>query len=115
MIKTVSIYTDIEDVEKFQKTYMEEIMPKVLELPGVIKMNVTSLIMQNPEDQPEKLRGVQFIIETYYESLEVVHEIAYSSTGQELLQLLSDKFKGHMGGFFGKEYSIQSTPRMDKK
>jgi hypothetical protein len=41
MYKTIGIYKNLKDIGEFERFYVSEVMPKMLKLPGVIKMNVT--------------------------------------------------------------------------
>ncbi|SFJ68944.1 hypothetical protein [Thermoflavimicrobium dichotomicum] len=94
MYKTVGIYKGIDDIEAFEKFYVKEVIPRMLKLPGVIKMNITRLYYTNPENQPDGLQDVQFIIETHYESLEAIHKVLDTPEGQELARIITGKNKG---------------------
>lgn len=110
MFKTVGIYKDLEDPEEFQKYYMNEIMPRMLTLPGVVKMKITSLKNTNPNEQPPELRGIQLIIETYYESPHFIKNNAMTPKGKKLIQLFSHNYRENMGAFIASEFTV--TPDM---
>jgi len=109
MVKTVGIYKDIKDPDAFEKYYIQNVMPRLLQHPGVIRMRITSLRNAvNP--QQEDFEGIQLIIETYYQSHEVLEELMNSPEGEEIIRLITNNPNGKLGSFFGKE-KIFSLPK----
>lgn len=102
MVKTVGIYKNIKDINSFERYYIDKVMPKLLQFPGVIRMRITSL-KNATNEQPEGLDNVQLIIETYYQSQDVLEELLQSPDGQEIIQLITNNPTGDVGSFFGKE------------
>ncbi|WP_044642344.1 EthD domain-containing protein [Risungbinella massiliensis] len=111
MFKTIGIYKGLEDVEKFQRFYVQEVMPRMLDLPGVQQMRITALTNTNPEDQPFDMGDVQFIIETFYDSPESVKQVTMTPEGQELIKILGT-YRKNMAAFVGKEHTITARARV---
>lgn len=109
MVKTVGIYKDIKDPEKFEKYYIQNVMPRLLQFPGVIRMKITSL-RSAVSEQPKEFEGIHLIIETYYQSQEVLEKLMNSPEGQEIIRLITNNPNGKLGSFFGKE-KIFSIPK----
>lgn len=114
MFKTIGIYKGLDDVAKFQRFYVQEVMPRMLELPGVQQMRITALTNTNPEDQPFDMGDVQFIIETFYDSPESVKQLAMTSEGQEMIKILGT-YRKNMAAFVGREHTITARARIYSK
>jgi tetrahydromethanopterin S-methyltransferase subunit B len=111
MYKTIGIYKGIRNIDEFEKFYTQEVAPRILEVAGVIKMDFTRLYYTNAMKQPTGLEDVQFIVETYYESLEALQRALDSMEGRELTRLITGRFNGIVGAFLGKEVTF-SLPRI---
>lgn len=102
MVKTVGIYKNIKDPESFEQYYIKNVLPRLLQFPGVIRMKITSL-KSITDQQPEGLEKVQLIIETYYQSQEVIEDLLTTPEGQEIIRLITNNPNGELGSFFGRE------------
>ncbi len=102
MVKSITIYKNVGDLAAFQKFYLEGIFPLAHKIPGVIGTNVTS-VMQVGDDISPEYEGLQFIIETYFESEEAMSAIVSSPEGQELMQYVAKNSPGELNFFMGRE------------
>lgn len=102
MIKTVGIYRNIQDPKAFEEYYITNVMPRLLRFPGVIRMKITSL-QSVTQTQPKGMEGIQLIIETYYQSQDVLEELINTAEGQEIIRLITNNPVGELASFFGKE------------
>lgn len=104
MIKSISVFSDIEDIQVFEDFFVKKICSILLPIPGVLHINVSSIFPTTEAEQ--KYNGIQLIIETYWESQEIMHQILQSPDGQKLLELVSDLPSGNLSSFFGKEITL---------
>lgn len=107
MFKTVGIYKNIVDIDKFEKYYVSEVIPRMLRLPGVIKMEVTSLFHAS-EQQAQGIDQAQLIIETHFESAETLKKLSSSPEGQEIAKFIINNQAGELASFVGREKSFYS-------
>jgi hypothetical protein len=116
MIKTIGLFKNIDNLDEFEQYYVNIVLPKVLKIPGVIKMDITSLLHSNDE-QPEGLDDICLIVETYFESLEVFQEILESGENLDLTEEVISFSNGQskFGIFMGKEKTFYAQKWMPKR
>lgn len=105
MIKSIAVYKGITDMEEFIKHLHENICSRFLQFPGVIGMNITK-VQEMDSKVPQDFQGMQIIIETYFESPQVVDNVFHTKQGAEILQQIHNVPSGSMSVFFGEEYKL---------
>lgn len=85
MIRLVSIFRNIEDMESVLRFYVEKIFPILHKSPGVIGTDVHS-VSEVSQDIIQELENVQIIFETYFESYEDFTNLLLSPTGEEIMK-----------------------------
>jgi uncharacterized protein (TIGR02118 family) len=112
MYKTIGIYTNITDKQKFEKYYVNQILPRMIKFPGVIKMKITKLIATTRKI-PESYSDLKFIIETYFETIDDVRELVNTSEGKEIIKLILDNPYGICGRYVGEghSYSLENAKK----
>ncbi|WP_028777134.1 hypothetical protein [Shimazuella kribbensis] len=108
MIKTISIFKNIDDPERFKEFYLNVVFPRVHELPGVLYTDVTSVVVLS-DKLSEGLEGTQLIIETHFESQEAIFDIFASPEGHELMKLMEENSPGEMNMFLGKQKRFKAN------
>lgn len=110
MYKTIGIYTDITDKQKFEKYYVDQIVPRMIKFPGVIKLKISKLIATTREI-PTSFRDLKFIIETYFETIDDVRELVNTSEGKEIIKLILDNPYGTCGRYIGEgnSFSLENS------
>lgn len=103
LIKTVSIFKNVDDVELFEQFYKKVIFPRLHKIPGVLYTEVTKIVSLSDEKVSESLKGIEFIIETYFESYHVLESIFLTPEGHELMQIIEDHSPGEMSAFVGNK------------
>lgn len=114
MFKTVGIYKNIKNPEQFEQYYVKEVMPKMLCLPGVIKMELTSLFHASTQ-QTEGIGEAQLIIETYFESAETIKRLSVSPEGLELAKIITNNTAGELASFIGRGKTFYSNTYVEKE
>ncbi|MCH5584738.1 hypothetical protein MK805_07105 [Shimazuella sp. AN120528] len=114
MYKTVGIYTKITDKKKFEKYYVENILPRMIKFPGVIKLKITHLITSTREI-PASFQDIKFVIETYYETIDDVRQLVNTTEGKEIVKMILDNPYGTCGRYIGEaeSYSLKNTKTFD--
>jgi hypothetical protein len=102
MVKVVTLFKDVKDVEAFEKNYRDELLPFAFKIPGVIKVQITSLF-QMTMDVSQESGGFQFMVEAFFESLEVLDFLLTSPEGIKMQELNISLLGGEMSIFMGKE------------
>lgn len=87
MIRLVSIFRNIRDMEKVLTLYIQEIFPILHKLPGVICTDVHS-VSEVSQEYPQELEGVQLIFETHFESYEIFTKMLQSEEGMQIMKLM---------------------------
>jgi hypothetical protein len=85
MIRLVSIFRNIEDMESVLRIYVEKIFPILHKSPGVIGTDVHS-VSEVSQDIIQELENVQIIFETYFETYEDFTNLLLSPTGEEIMK-----------------------------
>lgn len=94
MIKVIAFFRPVQDPDAFVQYFEEHMIPKFLNLPGVIKMNVTRILDQLVTDDPNPYF---MYTEIYYPSLEAYENgfVNMSPNSQQILQEFMD-LAGHI-------------------
>jgi hypothetical protein len=100
MIKVVTLFKDVKDVESFEITYREKILHSVLKTPGVKHVNITSLF-QMSLDVSQEVGGFQFIVEAHLETLDVLQFL--SPENIKIQEMIKELLGGEMSIFIGRE------------
>lgn len=102
MYKTIGLYKRMPNEEEFLHFYTNEIIPRLLNIPGVIKVEVTQLISQtnSPDDY-------FFMAETYFASPEALQQVLNSEEGAEVFSTMLEHAKPYLSSFIGKEDSFK--------
>jgi hypothetical protein len=98
MIKTTSIFRNIEDPDSFQ-TFYENIFPEIHQIPGIVETNITRIDEQN-------VAGIQLIIDTFYESEAAMQNVLVSSDAQILMNQVVQSSVAEFYFFIGEEQYI---------
>jgi heme-degrading monooxygenase HmoA len=98
MIKTTSIFRNINDLDSFQ-TFYENLFPKIHQLPGIVETNITRVDEQN-------VAGIQLIIDTFYESEAAMQNVFVSSEAQALMNQVAQSNIAEFYFFIGEEQYI---------
>lgn len=115
MIKIQTLYKNIQNPDEFEAHFTDVIIPKTLDIPGVIKMEYTSLYHSSNE-QPEGLNDIHVITETYFESMEKMRETLASEEGIKLVNMISALIEDGMevAGFIAQEKEVYAPIKMEK-
>ncbi|SHE69302.1 conserved hypothetical protein [Seinonella peptonophila] len=114
MYKTVGVYRNIKDVKAFEEYYVNEVMPRFLRLPGVIRMEITSLF-DVTEQQPNGMENIQLLVETYYESKKAVQYVLSSSIGKDIAKKIMENPTGEVASFVGREKVFYTRAYLEEK
>jgi hypothetical protein len=107
MFKTITIFRDIQDEDQFKNLYLERLLPRINDLPGVICTDVTSLSTID-SDMPQALGKLQYFIETHFETLEIMNEVLTSpEISQHMMTALSET-PGELFFFTGNTVRVYS-------
>ncbi|MBA4493323.1 hypothetical protein ACFO25_06360 [Paenactinomyces guangxiensis] len=108
MFKTMGIYKRMKNIQEFQRFYVSEFMPRMLQLPGVLEMKINSLTTAESANDAEDHFEIDLIVETYYESAETIKQLMATEEGRSLGNWLVSKGEGKVGAFVAQEYRVQS-------
>jgi hypothetical protein len=113
MIKSITVFKNIEDVNALLKHYVEVIFPIMHKIPGVIGTVVTSVTQVTP-DVAQDLDGVQLIMETHFESEEAMNALVFSTEGHDLMKIAGISTPCELSFFTGKEkrFSKETTDNL---
>jgi hypothetical protein len=116
MIKTVTIFKKVGNVDALLQFYIEVIFPKIHEIPGVVCTDITSVYEASP-DVAQDLVGVQVIMETHFESVETMNALVFSNEGYELMAKANEITPCEISFFVGKEkrFSSKLTDDLQKR
>lgn len=115
MIKTITIFKKIKDPDALLKFYIETIFPTIHKIPGVICTDITKVFDVSP-DVAQDLKGLEMIMETHFESEEVMNGLVFSKEGYELMSKASEVSGCELSFFVGKErrFSSELTDELRK-
>jgi uncharacterized protein (TIGR02118 family) len=104
MFKTIALYKEIEDAEAFEDFYVNEFIPKMLSLPGVVKLEVNRLLPAPFGGRAESEEPSYFLLcETYFESAEALQRLLQSPEGMEAASVIMERASEFMTLYVGKE------------
>jgi hypothetical protein len=103
VIKSVIVYKNVENSEIFKQFYLNEILPRVKNITGIVGINISNILQQIREDVIPSIRGVQFIIELYFESEQAMKEVADTEECQELMSIMEEKAPGEVTRLLGRQ------------
>lgn len=109
MYKTIAIYSNIRNLDEFEFFYTNEVISRVVELPEVKYIRVTTLI---PANQLAQADEVSLLVETYYHSAEALQKVLDSEEGKEITQFfiyIQESGMASIESFFGNESVFSST------
>ena len=96
---------------------MENVFPKMITFPGVVKMKITNLI-DNTRKSPPGMEDIQFIIETHYETIDDLRKIIETDEGKDIVQTIlgnqyaeCGRYVGENKTYLAKENSHEKIPR----
>lgn len=104
MFKTIALYKQIEDPQSFIRFYVHEFVPKMLALPGVVKLEINHLypsLMSGPSSEEEPTYFL--LCETYFESAEALDQLLKSPEGLELARLIMEEASEFMTAYVAME------------
>lgn len=85
MIKTITMFRRVENIEELLNYYIREIFPLLHTIPGVIYSDIIKLESMSP-DFPEEIGGIEVVMETYFESQQALTNMLESSEGMEVMK-----------------------------
>ncbi|WP_124728368.1 EthD family reductase [Staphylospora marina] len=101
MYKTIGLYKQMENPEEFIDFYEQVITPRLLCLPGVVKVEMTRL-MASPFRESQDESAYFLMVETSFESPEALQQVLQSPEGMETVRLLVERAGESMTAFVGK-------------
>jgi hypothetical protein len=112
MFKTVTIFKNIKDMVAFQKHYVENLFPGLNNVPGITHTDVISLFQSSPVVS-EELKGIQLLIETHFESEEIMNSYLVSQEAQDLMIIANQYSDCELYFFLGKGKRFHHTDPTD--
>jgi uncharacterized protein (TIGR02118 family) len=116
MIKIQGLYKNVWDLDEFEKYYTTVLVPKILSIPGIIKMNYTSLY-HSSDKQPEGLNDIHVMTETYFESVELMREILSSEEAIEITKMITalSEENAQIASYIAQEKVVYAPKWIEKK
>ncbi|TCP60322.1 hypothetical protein [Baia soyae] len=109
MYKTIAVYSHIQDLNKFEVFYANEVIKRILRLEEVKHIRFTTLI---PTDQVStQSEEVSVLIETYYHSAEALRSVLDSEESKEITQCflyIQESGMARIESFLGNEVVFDS-------
>jgi hypothetical protein len=106
LIKSVTVFRKIDDIEAFERFYTKVVFPRLHKMPGVLYTDVTRIAVLSEEKMSPDLKGIEFIVETYFESYESMQLIFSTPEGLEMMQIIEDYSPGEFSVFIGNKKRI---------
>ncbi|MFC7439941.1 EthD family reductase [Laceyella putida] len=105
MYKTVGLYKRMDNEEEFYDYYTNVVVPQLLNIPGVLKVEVTRLhSTQISGDDTYFLMG-----ETYFANYEAFQRVLSSPEGQAAITAMLNKAEDFMTAYVGQEESFKTN------
>lgn len=101
MIKIINLFRKIEDPDAFQKQFVSDLLPKILQAPGIIGVKITTMLPMS-SDMSQDIEGIQLVIENCFESQEDVDQVIQTPVGKEFMEALS-QLQGELSVYIGEE------------
>ncbi len=105
LVKTFNIIRKVDDPNSFEAYFIENILPLIFKTAS-LQVKITKVIPLS-RTKGQTIEGIQFIIESYYDSLEVIDQTVHSKAGQKLMEK-SATMPGELSVFIGQEKFISS-------
>ncbi|MGA8942690.1 MAG: EthD family reductase [Thermoactinomyces sp.] len=104
MYKVIGFYKKEEGIEDFIKYLKEVLIPRVLRIPGVIKVEYTDLMVSNSSPTPvTKENDFAFMCEIYFASPEALQIALESEQGKIITEVWVSQAANYMVAYVGKE------------
>ncbi|MCH5586612.1 efflux RND transporter permease subunit [Shimazuella sp. AN120528] len=96
------------DLIEYMDFLVEEVIPKILQLPGVIKADVTKLTQMTitPDAKQLESQNVSLQAQVYYENEEAYQYVISNVIDEDLMQILLDG-TNFISLYSGYQYSFQ--------
>jgi len=104
VVKTYNIFRKIDDIDEFEEYFFETILPLIFKTRNK-QVKVTKVIPMTPSQGVE---GIQYIVDSYFDSLEAIDQTVHSKEGHELMEKTKD-MPGELSVFIATEKFIPST------
>jgi hypothetical protein len=116
MFKVQGLYKNVYDLEAFEEYYTKVLIPKILSVPGVLKVDYTTLY-HSTDEQPEGLDNIHVMTETYFESVEEMKRVLTSEVGIEITNLISSLTDDviQIDSYMAQEKNIYAPKWIEKK
>lgn len=85
MIKTITMFKKVKDLESLLNYYINDILPILHSIPGVLYTDIVK-VQEMSSDCPEDIEGIQVIMETFFESQEAVAKMLESPSGMAIMK-----------------------------
>ena len=116
MFKIQGLYKNVYDLEAFEEYYTKVIIPKVLSVPGVLKVDYTTLY-HSTDEQPKGLDNIHVMTETYFESIDEMRRILDSEVGIAITKMVSALSDGviQIDSYMAQEKVVYAPKWIEKK
>lgn len=96
------------DLIEYMDFLIKEIIPKILQLPGVVKADITKLTQMTitPDAKQIESNNVSLQVQVYYENEDAYHYVTSNVIDEDLMQILLDG-TNFISLFSGYQYSFQ--------
>ncbi|MCH5585099.1 hypothetical protein MK805_08960 [Shimazuella sp. AN120528] len=111
MYKTIAIFKNIEDLGTFHSQYLELLLPRINNLPGSICTDITTVSTLMTGDE---LGELQYMVETHFESLEIMNEVLSSPKISQFLTRWLEETPADISYFTGNTVRIYSDAAKQK-
>lgn len=98
------MFSDIADMKEFERFFFQEICPYFLSLPGIVRVDITSISPISTE-LAQDVQSVQLIFDVIYEDAHAMDRIIHSPAGQKV-NMLATQLDAKMSIFYGQEKSL---------
>ncbi|MBA4603222.1 EthD family reductase [Thermoactinomyces mirandus] len=104
MFKVIGFYKKEEGIEEFIEYLKNVLIPRVLQVPGVIKVEYTDLVVSNSSPTPvTKDNDFAFMCEIYFASPEALQIALDSEHGKIITEVWVKHATNYMVAYVGKE------------
>lgn len=104
MFKVIGFYKKNEGIEEFIEYLKRVLIPRVLQVPGVVKVEYTDLVVSNSSPTPvTKDNDFAFMCEIYFASPEALQIALESEQGKIITEVWVNQAANYMVAYVGKE------------
>ncbi|SEM82644.1 EthD family reductase [Lihuaxuella thermophila] len=100
MFKMIALYKEMDD-PSFEDFYRNEFLPKLLRVPGVVKVRVNRLVSTGISSEKYAL-----LAETYYESAEAMEAAMKRPEAAEITKMILEKAAGSISIYFAPDEEV---------